>query len=74
MPPKDRSHYIREVKKAANRRKVANEKRTQAVDDLRQAVRRAHQAGATVMELAHVSDLSRQAVYDLLDQRPSRPA
>jgi hypothetical protein len=74
MATKDRSHYIREVKKAANRREAANEKRSQAIADLRAAIRRAHQAGATPTELAHVSGLSRQAVYDLLDLPPSRPA
>jgi hypothetical protein len=74
MPRYDRSHYIREVVKAANRRKAANAERTAAVADLRQRIRKAHQAGVSVMELAGVSGLSRQAVYDLLDQQPSQQA
>ena len=68
----DRSSMIREVRKAANRRERAIQSRQQATDDLREWVRRAQQAGVPVTELAHVSGLSRQGLYDLLgDQRPS---
>lgn len=68
----DRSSMIREVRKAANRRTTAIQARQQATDDLREWVRRAQQAGVTVTELASVSGLSRQGLYDLLgDQRPS---
>jgi len=69
---KDRSHAIREVRKAANRRQRADATRRTATNDLEQWLRRAHDAGVTVTELAGVSGLSRQGVYDLLDRRPSR--
>lgn len=68
----DRSSMIRKVRSAANRRERAIEARQEATDDLRERVRQAQQAGVTVTELAHVSGLSRQGLYDLLgDQRPS---
>jgi hypothetical protein len=73
--PTDRSHAIRKVKQAANRRHKADESRREATAELREWCHRAHDAGVSITELAEVAGLSRQGLYDLLgDRSPSRPA
>jgi hypothetical protein len=67
----DRSHALREVAKAANRRQRADRTRREATADLREWCQRAHDAGVSITEIAHVAGLSRQGVYDLLAARPS---
>ncbi len=68
----DRSQYVREVRKAANRRQKADDARRKATAGLRDWCRQAHEAGVSITEIAGVAGLSRQGLYDLLrDPRPS---
>ena len=68
----DRSGMLREVAKAAKSRHRADEARLAATKDLREWAGKAHNAGASITEIAHVASLSRQGLYDLLgDRRPS---
>ena len=69
----NRSEALHELRKAANRRKRAERARREATGYLRTQCRRAHEAGVSITEIAHVAGLSRQGVYDLLgdDRRPS---
>jgi hypothetical protein len=62
----DRSGALREVAKAAKRRRKAEQDRLKARTELRDWCRRAHDAGVTITEIAGVAGLSRQGVYDLL--------
>ena len=68
---KDRSHAIRQIAKARNRRIRADDSRRAATADLHTWCRTAHQMGVSVMEISQVAEISRQAVYDLLGERPS---
>jgi hypothetical protein len=70
----DRSHALRQVAKAANRRQRADDSRREATAELREWCRRAHDAGITITEIAGVAGLSRQGVYDLLSQPPAQRA
>jgi hypothetical protein len=67
----DRSHALREIAKAANRRQRADRSRREATAELREWCQRAHDAGVPITEIAGVAGLSRQGVYDLLAARPS---
>lgn len=62
---------LREIRKAAKRRSKADEDRTKATKDLRSLVRAARRAGVPITRIASEAGLSRQGVYDLLEERPS---
>jgi DNA invertase Pin-like site-specific DNA recombinase len=60
------------IRQAARRRDRADKARREAVDELREQVRAAQEAGVSVTRIAAEAGLSRQGVYDLLaSQRPS---
>jgi DNA invertase Pin-like site-specific DNA recombinase len=63
---------IRNLRRAAKRREDAAQAKRAAAANLRDRVRDAHDAGVNVTLIAKEAGLSRQAVYDLLeDQQPS---
>lgn len=62
---------LREIRKAAKRRAKADEDRRKATDDLRTYIKVARHAGVPITQIASEADLSRQAVYDVLEARPS---
>jgi hypothetical protein len=64
---------IERLRRAAERREVAEAERHAASAELRKRVREASGAGLGPTRIAQESGLSRQAVYELLAERPSRP-
>jgi DNA invertase Pin-like site-specific DNA recombinase len=56
---------------AAERRKAADDERHAASAELRKRVQDARAAGVSPTRIAQEADLSRQAVYEALGQRPS---
>lgn len=63
---------IKGIRKAASRRQRADKTRREATADLLRFCREAQKAGVSISQIAREADLSRQGVYDLLGQRPSR--
>lgn len=62
---------LREIRKAAKRRAKADEDRRKATEDLHTFIRAARHAGVPITQIASEAGLSRQAVYDVLEGRPS---
>jgi DNA-binding phage protein len=62
---------IQALRRAAARREAADEERHAASVELRKRVQDAHAAGIGPTRIAQEAGLSRQAVYEALDQRPS---
>lgn len=62
---------LREIRKAAKRRAKADEDRRKATEDLHDFIRAARTAGVPITQIASEAGLSRQAVYDVLEARPS---
>jgi DNA invertase Pin-like site-specific DNA recombinase len=62
---------LREIRKAAKRRAKADEDRRKATEDLKTYIRAARHAGVPITQIASEAGLSRQAVYDVLEARPS---
>ena len=62
---------IQRIHLAVEGREQAAALRRQATNDLRQALREAQKEGVAVTRIASEAGLSRQAVYDLLAERPS---
>jgi DNA invertase Pin-like site-specific DNA recombinase len=62
---------LREIRKAAKRRAKADEDRRKATEDLKTYIRAARSAGVPIIQIASEAGLSRQAVYDVLEARPS---
>jgi DNA invertase Pin-like site-specific DNA recombinase len=62
---------LRELRKAAKRRDKADENRRQAAEDVRTYIKAARHAGVPITQIASEAGLSRQAVYDVLEARPS---
>lgn len=63
---------VRAIRKAAKARERATEARQKATDDLRRYLHEAKAAGVSISQIAREAGLSRQGVYDLLGERPSR--
>jgi len=63
---------IERLRRAAERREVADEERHAATAELRKRVREAHDAGLSPTQIAQEARLSRQAVYEALEQRDQR--
>lgn len=61
----------RRINAAARKRSKADEAKLAATDDLRRLCHAARQAGIPVTAIALEAGISRQAVYDLLGERPS---
>ena len=62
---------LREIRKAAKRRARADEDHRKATEDLRTYIRAARSAGVPITQIASEAGISRQAVYDVLEARPS---
>jgi DNA invertase Pin-like site-specific DNA recombinase len=62
---------LRSIRGAASRRERADRDKQKATDDLRSFVRQARAAKVPITKIASEAGLSRQAVYDLLGERPS---
>jgi hypothetical protein len=62
---------IREIGNAAERRAKADADRQAATEDLKTYIKAARTAGMPITQIASEARLSRQAVYDLLEARPS---
>jgi DNA-binding phage protein len=62
---------IKGLRRAAKQRAQANAAHRQATDELRRHCHEAQKAGISITQIAREAGLSRQGVYDLLDQRPS---
>jgi hypothetical protein len=62
---------LRSIRGAASRRERADRDKRQATDDLREFVHQARAAKVPITKIASEAGLSRQAVYDLLGERPS---
>jgi hypothetical protein len=63
---------IKGIRQAAKQRERASNARRKATTDLRRYCKAAQKAGISISQIAREADLSRQGVYDLLGQRPSR--
>lgn len=61
------------LRRAAERRAVAEEERHAASSELRKRVQDARAAGISPTRIAQEASLSRQAVYEMLGQQPSAP-
>ena len=59
------------IRDAAKRRGEANAAKVTATSDLRRWCKLAKEAGIPISRIASEADLSRQGVYDLLEERPS---
>jgi DNA-binding phage protein len=62
---------IKALRRAAERRKAADDERHAASAELRKRVQDARAAGVSPTRIAQEAGLSRQAVYEALGQRPS---
>lgn len=62
---------LRKISGAASRRATADEAKRKATGDLREFVRQAREQKVPITKIASAAGLSRQAVYDLLGERPS---
>jgi hypothetical protein len=62
---------IRGIHQAARQREEADKVKKAATEDLRRYCREAKKAGVPITLIASEAGLSRQAVYDLLAERPS---
>jgi hypothetical protein len=60
------------LRRAAERRKAADQERRAASAELRKRVQDAHAAGVNPTRIAQEAGLSRQAVYEALGQPPSQ--
>jgi hypothetical protein len=69
---KDATAAIKGIRRAAKSRERADAARAKATDDLRRYCKDAQDAGVSVTRIASEAGLSRQGVYDLLAERPSR--
>lgn len=70
-PVSEWDRTLREIRKAAKRRMKADEDRRKATEDLREYIKAARSAGVPITQIASEAGLSRQAVYDVLEARPS---
>lgn len=66
------SKTIKQIRLAAKRREDASKTRREATEELRLYCRQAQNEGVPVTRIASEAGLSRQGVYDLLGERPSR--
>ncbi len=64
---------LERLRRVAERREAADQERHAAAADLRVRVREAHAAGISPTRIAQEARLSRQAIYEALGERPSRP-
>jgi DNA invertase Pin-like site-specific DNA recombinase len=64
---------LERLRQAAVAREAADEARHIASAELRKCVQDAHAAGVGPTRIAEAAGLSRQAVYEILGQPPSRP-
>src|SRR4051812_357121 len=62
--------YIDPIRKAARKRAKARQTMRQATDELRTVCLQAKYGGVPVTQIALEAELSRQGVYDLIDQSP----
>jgi DNA invertase Pin-like site-specific DNA recombinase len=62
---------VQRIHLAVEGREKAAQARRRATEELAQAVREAQKEGVAVTQIASEAGLSRQAVYDLLGERPS---
>jgi DNA invertase Pin-like site-specific DNA recombinase len=62
---------LNELRKAAERRAQADEDRRKAAEDVRTFIKAARHAGVPITQIASEAGLSRRAVYDVLEARPS---
>ncbi|MHB1809738.1 MAG: hypothetical protein ACYCU0_10645 [Solirubrobacteraceae bacterium] len=62
---------IERLKRAAERREVADEERHAAAAELRRRIHQAREAGLSPTRIAQEARMSRQAVYEALGQQPS---
>jgi DNA-binding phage protein len=63
---------IERLRRAAERREVAEQERHAASAELRKRVREAHTAGVSPTRIAQEAGLSRQAVYEALERSGQR--
>jgi DNA-binding phage protein len=68
----EQQRALRGVRSAAKRRAKAEADRKKATDDLRDYCEAARFAGVSITQIASEAGLSRQGVYDLLAERPSK--
>lgn len=62
---------LKSIRGAAQRRSTADAAKRKATDDLREFVRQARAADVPITKIASEAGLSRQGIYDLLEERPS---
>lgn len=62
---------LSEIRKAAKRRTKADTAHREATEDLHTYIKAARHAGVPITQIASEAGLSRQAVYDVLEARPS---
>lgn len=62
---------IRRIQSAVRKRAKADEAKREATEQLRKSCREAREAGVSITQIASEAGLSRQGVYDLLEERPS---
>ena len=61
---------LKSIRGTASRRATADETKRKATDDLREFVRQARAQDVAITKIASAAGLSRQAVYDVLGERP----
>jgi len=66
----DHSDQLKLIRKAAKRRAAAKKEMLGATDELRVYCLQAKYLGIPVTQIASEAGLSRQGVYDLLEERP----
>lgn len=59
---------IRQIKSAARRREKADAAKREATEELRRYCKEAREAGMAITRIASEAGLSRQGVYDLLEE------
>jgi hypothetical protein len=64
-------HALRAVEVAAERRRKIASEHASATKDLHLYIAEAHREGVPITRIAEGAQLSRQAVYDVLAERPS---
>lgn len=69
--PINEKKAIERLRRAAERREVAEDERHAAAAELRRRIQQARDAGLSPTRIAQEARVSRQAVYEALGQQPS---
>jgi DNA-binding phage protein len=68
----EQSAALKAIRRAARKREKAEQAKREATEELRRYCREAQAAKMPITRIASEAGLSRQGVYDLLAERPSK--